>query len=213
MSIMKLSFIGIGNVGFALADNLQKKGHQVIIAHNNPGSDTVKMAIQRNSNFVLMPVQEAVNKSDVVFLATPFGTNKSVLDGIRFNGKLLIDCTNPVGPGLSHGLKSEISGSEVVQQLAPDSKVVKAFTIYGYENFVNSSYPGYHVKPVMLIAGDDVAAKQQATELINEMGYFAKDTGPLSQALHLEHMTLLWVKMVRLNGHSPYFTWAYLERS
>jgi len=28
---MKLAFIVIGNVGFALANNLQKKGHEVII--------------------------------------------------------------------------------------------------------------------------------------------------------------------------------------
>ncbi len=32
---MKLAFIGIGNVGFALANNLQKKNHEIIIAHND----------------------------------------------------------------------------------------------------------------------------------------------------------------------------------
>lgn len=209
---MKIAFIGIGNVGFAIANNLQKKSHQIVIGNNDDNSASVKKAIQQNPNFTVKKVQDAVNEAEVVFLATPYQANESALKGIKFNGKTLVDCTNPVGPGISHGLKSEISGSEVVQQLAGDAKVVKAFTIYGFENFINSSYPSYNVKPVMLICGNFADAKKQASVLVEDMGYFAKDTGNLSQALHLEHMTLLWVKMVRMNGHTPNFVWAYLEK-
>jgi predicted dinucleotide-binding enzyme len=36
--------------------------------------------------------------------------------------------------------------------------------------------------------------------------------GGLEQALHLEHMTLLWVRMVRVNGASPHMVWARLRR-
>ena len=64
----------------------------------------------------------------------------------------------------------------------------------------------------MLIAGDDATAKQQTTTLVEDMGFACKDTGGLGQALHLEHMTLLWVKMVRMGGHSPHFVWACLEK-
>jgi predicted dinucleotide-binding enzyme len=209
---MKIAFIGIGNVGFAIANNLQKIGHQIVVANNDENSESVKKALAANPAFTVKKIQDAVGESEVVFLATPFQANKAALEGIRFYGKTLIDCTNPVGPGVSHGLKSERSGSEVVQELAPDAKVVKAFTIYGYENFINSSFPNYNVKPVMLIAGNDEKAKKQASALIEELGFFAKNTGPLSQALHLEHMTLLWVKMARINGHHPNFVWAYLEK-
>lgn len=209
---MKLAFIGIGNVGFAIANNLQKKGHQIIVANNNPDSGSVKKALAANPVFTVKKIQDAVDDADVVFLATPYQANQAALEGVRFNGKTLIDCTNPVGPGVSHGLKSEKSGSEVVQELAPDARVVKAFTIYGYENFIDSSFPKYNVKPVMLIAGNDENAKSQASQLIEELGFFAKDTGPLNQSLHLEHMTLLWVKMARVNGHHPNFVWAYLEK-
>lgn len=208
---MKIAFIGIGNVGFAIANNLQKKGHQVIIANNNPNSESVKRAQQQNSALPVQNTRDAVHEADIVFLATPFQAVGNAVKGIQFNGKTLVDCTNPVGHGISHGLKSEHSGSEEVQKLAPDAKVVKAFTIYGYENFADSTFPGYGVKPVMLIAGDDKEAKNQVCTLIEELGFIAKDTGLLSQALHLEHMTLLWVKMVRMGGN-PNFTWAYLER-
>ena len=209
---MKLAFIGIGNVGFALANNLQKKGYKIIVANNNPDSESVRKALEKNPDFTAMAIQEAVDSSDVIFLATPYQANKSVLEGIRFNGKVLVDCTNPVGPGISHGLQSTKSGSEVVQEIAIDAKVVKAFTIYGFENFIDSSYPKYNVKPVMMICGNDDGAKITVSELIEVLGYFPKDTGNLSQALHLEHLTLLWVKMVRMNGHTPNFVWAYLER-
>lgn len=211
-SPMKIAFIGIGNVGFALANNLQKAGHRVIVANNNPQSDSVRSAQQRNPHLTAKNVQEAVNEADVVFLATPYQANEAALNGVKFGGKPLVDCTNPVGPGISHGLASVKSGAEVVQEQAKDAKVVKAFTIYGFENFIDSSYPGYSVKPVMLICGNDAEAKKQVSTLAEQLGFFAKDTGDLPQALHLEHMTLLWVKMVRMNGHHPNFVWAYLEK-
>lgn len=207
---MNIAFIGIGNVGFAIADNLQKKGHRIIIGNNKVDSKSVKKAIEGNPAFVAKSVQMAVDEADIVFLATPFPAIASAVGGIRFNGKPLVDCTNPVGPGVTHGLRSEQSGSEELQKHAPDAKVVKAFTIYGFENFANPSFPQFNVKPVMLIAGNDNIAKQKISVLIDEMGFFVKDTGPLSQSLHLEHMTLLWVKMVRMGGN-PNFVWAYLE--
>lgn len=40
----------------------------------------------------------------------------------------------------------------------------------------------------------------------------AVDTGPLSSSLHLEHMTLLWIKMGRVQGKGAGFVWAMLER-
>lgn len=44
---MKIAFKGIGNVGFAIANNLQKKGHQIIIANNDLNSGSVKKALER----------------------------------------------------------------------------------------------------------------------------------------------------------------------
>ena len=87
-----------------------------------------------------------------------------------------------------------------------------AFTIYGFENFEDSSYPGYNVKPVMMYCGKDAVAKETVGKLIAQLGWDPLDVGGLEQALHLEHMTLLWVHMVRVNGHSPKMVWAMLTR-
>ncbi len=209
---MKLAFIGIGNVGYALANNFQIKGHEIIIAHDDEKSDSAVKAQEKNPAFGVLPIQEAIEASDVVFLATPFKLNEEILSPLDFKGKTLIDCTNPIGPGISHGLESKISGSEKVQEWAKGAKVVKAFTIYGFENLENPGFPNQDVKPVMLIAGDDSKSKVLVHSLNTQLGFETLDVGDLSLSLHLEHMTLLWVKMVRKNGHHPNFTWAYLER-
>lgn len=208
---MKIASIGIGNVGFALANHLQQKGHTLLIAHDDPQSVSVQKALSRNAHFQVLPVQEAVDAADLILLAVPFRANEVVLKGLQFKGKTLVDCTNPVGPGMTHGLKSEQSGSEFVQALASDAQVVKAYSIYGYENFADTAFPGYAVKPVMLIAGDDAQAKGQVKALNDDLGFETLDTGALSQALHLEHMTLLWVNMVRMGGLNPHLAWAYLH--
>ncbi len=208
---MTLTFIGIGNVGFALANRLQHHGHQIIIAHPDGNSDSVREALAINPHWTVQNHQAAIDAADVVFLATPFKVVSELLSGLQFKGKTLIDCTNPVGPGVSHGLKGERSGAEVVQELAPDAHVVKAYTIYGYENLENSSFPEYNVKPAMFICGNDADAKAQITQLNTDLGFETLDTGALSQALYLEHMTLLWVKMVRMGGMSPRMVWSVLK--
>ena len=209
---MTLAFIGIGNVGFALANNLQKKGHEIIIAHNNTKSDSVVEAQSKNPLFSAMPIQDAIDVADMVFLVTPFQLNEEILKPLDFKGKPLVDCTNPVGMGISHGLESKISGAEKVQEWSKNANVVKSYTIYGFENLENPHFTNYNVKPVMLIAGNDTDSKKQVEILNTDLGFTTLDVGDLSQSSHLEHMTLLWVKMVRANRHHPHFTWAYLER-
>lgn len=212
---MKIAFIGYGNVGAPLADHLQRVGHQVTLAASDASSEGVKKARARNASLEVAPITQAVTAAEAVFLATPFQANEGVLKAVgdALNGKTLVDCTNPVGPGLTHGLKNVQSGSEMVQALVPGAKVVKAFTIYGFENLESNAYPAYHVKPVMMYCGNDAPAKKTVGALIAELGWDPLDVGGLEQALHLEHMTLLWVRMVRVNGATPHMVWAALRRS
>ena len=211
---MKIAFIGYGNVGAPLADRLQRLGHEITLAADDAASESVRKALGRNAALKVSPAKDAVRAATVVFLATPFQANEGILNGLaaELAGKVLIDCTNPVGPGLSHALASVRSGSESVQALAPGARVVKAFSIYGFENFEDSAYPAYNVRPAMLYCGNDAAAKSTAAGLIAELGWEPLDVGGLEQALHLEHMTLLWVRMVRMGGRSPNLVWAALRR-
>ena len=211
---MKIAFIGYGQVGGPLADHIQRAGHEVTLAAQDANSTSVKNALGKNANLHVSTPQVAVSAAEVVFLATPFQANDSALKAVaeELKGKILVDCTNPVGPNLTHGLNNVQSGSELVQKIVPETHVVKAFTIYGFENFENNIYPGYGVKPVMMYCGKEKDAKKTVGSLISQLGWEPLDVGGIEQALHLEHMTLLWIRMVRVNGQSPNTVWAKLQR-
>jgi 8-hydroxy-5-deazaflavin:NADPH oxidoreductase len=212
---MKIAFIGVGNVGAPLADRLQKLGHQVVIAARDPQSQTVQTALNQNSALLVQSPLDAVESSDVVFLVTPFSAIESALTPLRsaLSGKILVDCINPVDANLSHALQSRSSSSEIIQQLVPDARVVKAFTIYGYENFENSQYPGYgDLEPAMLIAGNNSDAKLVVADFCQQLGWEPIDTGNIDMSLHLEHMALLWIKMARVQGMGAGFVWARLQK-
>lgn len=211
---MRIAFIGHGHVGGALADHLQRLGHEVTIAARDAASPKVAALRARNPQLRVADAAAAVAGAEVVFLATPFAAHAEVLPPLAdaLAGKVLVDCTNPVGPRLTHGLGSARSGTETIQALLPGTPVVKAFTVYGFENFEDNRFPAANVKPVMPYCGNDAAAKATVGGLVAALGWEPLDTGDASQALHLEHMTLLWVKMVRMGGRSPHLAWAMLTR-
>lgn len=211
---MNIAVIGVGKVGGALAVRLLQAGHQVVLGGPDPASDTIRAVQHEQPGLVAKSTAEAVATVEVVFLAVPFSAVQAALaDGGDFSGKIVVDCTNPVGPGITHGLRSERSGAETVQAAVPGAAVVKAFTIYGFENLRDSGYPGYGgLRPAMLIAGDDDRAKSQVSALSTDLGFEPVDAGPLSSSLHLEHMTLLWIKMARVQGVGAGFVWARLTR-
>ncbi|HEX6953862.1 MAG TPA: NAD(P)-binding domain-containing protein, partial [Agromyces sp.] len=155
---------------------------------------------------------EAVAGADLVILAVPFRAVHEVLTPLRgaLEGRVLVDATNAVGPGFTHGAGDGRSAAEVVASLAPTARVVKAFSIYGAEIYAGPPRAAGDVRPAMLIAGDDDAAKQVVAGLLDRMGWDPVDTGPLAQALHLEHLTLLWLRMVRGGDRPATLTWAVL---
>lgn len=211
---MKIAFIGAGKVGAPLAAHLARAGHEVVLARSRDDSSSVATALQRHPRLVARPTIDAVAEAEVVFVCIPYSAVEAAVQPLAtaLAGKVVVDCTNPVGPGLSHGLNSITSGSATLQALVPAAHVVKAFTIYGAENFEDPAYPAFGIRPAMLFCGDHAAAKHQVSTLIADVGFEPVDVGGLKQALHLEHMTLLWVRMVRAEGASPGLVWGALRR-
>lgn len=211
---MKIAILGHGHVGGALAHHLVRVGHQVTLAARDPGAESVRALQARSPALRAAAPADAVAEAELVLVAIPFQAVAEALAPLRgaLAGKVLVDCTNPVGPGLTHGLGSRQSGTAAIQALLPEARVVKAFSVYGYENFEEPSFPGAGVRPAMPFCGDDPAAKAVVAGLLEQLGWEPLDVGGAVQALHLEHMTLLWVRMVRVGGHSPHLAWAALRR-
>jgi 8-hydroxy-5-deazaflavin:NADPH oxidoreductase len=210
---MRLTFIGIGNVGLALATRFSGLGHTITVAAREAQSESVRKALALIPSLKVEDPGSAVRDANIVVLATPFGAAEEALlscgDGLA--GKLVIDCTNPVGVGLTHGLESKSSGTTQLQQQFPGTHFVKAFSIYGFENFATDPCAVFGQAPTMMIAGNDSTAKATVASIVNEAGWFALDAGDAAAALHLEHMTLLWIKLVRMGGQSEHLTWARLS--
>lgn len=212
MTTMRIGILGHGAVGGALAEHLLGLGHAVTVGAEGDRRASAAELITRMPGLAVGTPAEAVADADLVVLAVPFGAVEGVLTPLvpRLRDRILVDATNPVGPGLRHGLGDGRAGAEHVAGIAAGARVVKAFSVYGAENLARPPHPGAPLRPVMPIAGDDDAAKAVVADVIAAMGWRPLDTGPLSQALNLEHMTLLWIRMVRMGGHPPDLTWAAL---
>lgn len=210
---MRIAILGHGRVGGALATHLAGLGEQVVLGLDPQRRDTSGPLRERMPRLEVAPATQAVARADVVVLAVPFRAVHEVLTPLRdaLDGRVLVDATNAVGPGFTHGAGDGRSAAEVVASLAPTARVVKAFSIYGAENYAAPPRTTGGIRPAMLIAGDDDAAKGDVAGLLDRMGWDPVDTGPLAQALHLEHLTLLWLRMVRGGDRPATLTWAVLD--
>jgi predicted dinucleotide-binding enzyme len=125
-------------------------------------------------------------------------------------GKIVVDVTNPVGPGFSLAKGSDDSIGETTARAAPGARVVKAFNITGAGNMVDSRYPGG--KLMMPIAGDDVDAKRVVAGLAADLGFDPVDVGPLTMSRNLEQMALLWIRLALVEKLGPNIGYALLRR-
>ncbi|MGH7429519.1 MAG: NAD(P)-binding domain-containing protein, partial [Candidatus Methylomirabilaceae bacterium] len=139
---MKIAILGgTGRLGTGLALRWTASGEEVIIGSRDEGRATAAAdqlnrtmggaAIRGASN------QRAAEEADVVVLAVPAVAHLASLKDVRerLRGKLLIDCTVQVDPGVPGQLTAvnHRSALEEAQAfLGPETKVVAAFQNISY---------------------------------------------------------------------------------
>jgi len=216
---MKIAIIGAGNLGGALGKSWAKAGHTIFFGVRDPaGGKTKPPLAEIGGAATSLVVPDAVRQGEVVVLATPWDAVPDVITAMGdVNGKIIIDCTNPLSlnaeGSLGLSLGSSTSGAEEIARLAPLAHVAKAFNTYGWENFADSGYPGYgDLKPVMFYCSDDDDAKEVVEKLAKDLGFDPLDTGGLGMARTLEPMALMWIRLAIRRGRDPNFVWAMLKR-
>lgn len=213
---MKIGIIGAGSVGGTLGKILAAKGHEILFGVRDPESEKVQSLLSSLSGNVKAGIVAAVAEADVVILATPWdATEAAIASAGDLNGKVLIDCTNPVGlglEGLSKGLVvgHTTSGAEQVAQWAMGARVVKAFNNIGANCFENPQFGS--VTATAFICGDDADAKQVTTILAETIGFQVVDAGPLTQARLLEPLAMLWISLA-IGGAGREFAISMVRRS
>jgi 8-hydroxy-5-deazaflavin:NADPH oxidoreductase len=216
---MNIAIIGAGKVGGALGRSWAKAGHRVTYGVREPRAEKIAaLLVETGTGATASSVAEAVQAADVIALATPWeAAEVAVRSAGMLQGKVLIDCTNPLkftaGVGLELALGFSESGAERVAGWATGARVVKAFNTYGWENFAKADYPNAAgLRPVMFFAGDEATAKATVAGLAGDIGFEAFDAGALRAARELEPLAMIWIRAAMSGARSSNFTWARLTR-
>src|SRR5499427_866785 len=206
---MRIAVIGAGSVGATLGKAWLKHGEDVVWGLRNP-ADPKYSALPKER---IKPPAEAVKTTEVVVIATPWSATEAAVKGLgNLAGKVVIDCTNPLGmgpEGLQLVLGFNTSAGEQVASWAPGAFVFKTLNTTGASNMAKASQ--YAVKPVMLVAGDDAGRKPGVMELVGKLGFEPVDAGPLKNARLLEPFAMVWIDQAMKRGRGRDFAFAVVN--
>lgn len=200
---MHIAIIGAGKVGTTLGQQFARAGHAVVYGVRD-AHDARHAALG-----TVASVAEAAAGANIVVLTTPWaGAEDALRAAGDLSGRVLVDATNPIGPGmvLTHGTID--SGAEQVARWAPGARVVKAFNTIGMEVMANPRFATG--ASVLWLCGDDVEACQTVHALATSIGFESVRLGPLSRARFQEPAALVWITASATLGRE--FSWGVLRR-
>lgn len=194
---MDIAIIGAGHVGQALARGLRALDHTVVFGVPDPAKYAADAA---GLGARAATVTEAIGASALVILAVPYAAALEIAAGVAdWQGRVLIDATNPIAPGLAGLLVgTTTSGAEQIAARAHGARVVKAFNTTGFENLAAPRYPAGAL--FLPVAGDDVEARASVLNLARALGFDAVDAGPLASARYTEPAAMLWIDLAYKRG-------------
>lgn len=210
---MKIGIIGSGNVGGTLGRAWSRLGHEVFFGVRNPQDSRAKDVLGTPAaSAKVCSLDEAARAAEAVLLATPWDAAQAALSAAGdLSGKILIDATNPLLPGLGGlAVGTTISAGEKVAGWAKGARVVKAFNTVGANIMADSTFPGG--RPALFYCGDDSEAKKAVAGLANELGFEALDAGPLTQCRVLEPFAMLWISLALRYGYGRDIAFQFMRR-
>lgn len=130
---------------------------------------------------------------DIVVLAVPYPALEKIAEDYadQLEGRTVVDITNPLDFTTFDTLVVPADGSAAaeLQTALPTARVVKAFNTNFAATLVAGTVGGQ--KTTVLVAGDDIAAKNALTAAIRAGGLDAVDAGALVRARELEALGFL----------------------
>ena len=184
-----IGLVGAGNIGSQLARLAVANGYDVVIS-NSRGPETLAPLIAElgQKARAASPV-EAAEAADIAVVTIPLHAIHTVpVDAL--SGKVVIDTNNYYyqRDGKIPELDAESTTSaELLQQLLPGSRVVKAFNhIQAVALTVEAQPAGSENRRALIVAGDDEAAKAAVVQIIDQFGFDTVDLGPLSEGWRIQ---------------------------
>jgi len=179
-----IGLIGAGHIGGTLAQLAVDAGHDVVVSNSRGPETLADLVAELGSRARAGTPVDAAAAGDIVVVTIPLKAYRDVpVEPLR--GKVVIDTNNyyPQRDGQIAELDNgSTTSSELLQAHLPQSHVVKAFNNIHFTHLGSLQRPaGDPERTALLIAGDDVAAKQTVTQFLDSIGYDAYDVGPLAQ--------------------------------
>jgi 8-hydroxy-5-deazaflavin:NADPH oxidoreductase len=181
---MNIGIIGSGHIGATAAWLFTQAGHEVAIS-NSRGPDTLAETVGKlGPRAHATTPAKAAGFGEVVLLAVPVKAYPD-LPAEELRDRIVIDAGNyyPERDGNIEELDSDsITSTEFLGRHLDGGRLVKAFNTMNYRMLRDEGRPDARREDrlAILVAGDDVEAKQVASDLIEEIGFAAVDTGGLA---------------------------------
>ncbi|OPC06071.1 NADP oxidoreductase coenzyme F420-dependent [Elizabethkingia ursingii] len=190
-TVTKVAIIGLGNIGKAVATNLTKGNHPVIIASREL-SKAQEFSLQLGDLALAKEITEAIKQADVIIPTIYYDKIKEFLKtyAAELQGKIIIDVSNPIAPDDNGGFKKIIdqnqSAGKILSELIPSNAIlVKAFGTLGAATLVNAAFSTPERK-VLFYASDNTNINNIIEELVTASGFAPFHIGGIDQSIRIE---------------------------
>ena len=185
---MRIGFLGAGVVAQTISRHVLPLGHQVVLS-NTRGADSLRPLAAQLGRGATAGTPRQAAEQDIVVLAVNWPNVQAALFSVPdWSGRVLVDATNRVA-GYDPFTLGDLSGrtsSEIVADLAPGARVVKAFNSVPM-SWISDFSPD-KPRTVLFVSGDDSDAKKPVGELIEQAGLCSIDLGSLATGGRLQQL-------------------------
>ncbi|POX55911.1 NADP oxidoreductase [Streptomyces sp. Ru71] len=193
---MRIGVLGTGNMADALATHWVRAGHDVTIGGRD-AYHAERLATRIGGSARPASLRAAAESGQVVLVALPYGAGAEVARDLHtaLEGKVLLDCSNPVGPGFRLLTEGGPSAAQQLAAAAPGAHVVKAFNLC-HEDVWRMRPPVFGGRPLAVpVCGDDETALRRVRELVRDVGCEPVAGGGLERAGLLEATAALFIAL------------------
>jgi predicted dinucleotide-binding enzyme len=177
-----VGIIGAGRIGQAMARIARRAGRQVVIS-NSREPQTLTSVVDALGEGVSAGTVGDASAADIVVLAVPWPRVSQAVEGLRWDGRIVIDPTNDFDPSDLDGRTS----SEVVADFVAPARVVKGANTLG-AGVLGSDPHEAGGQRVIFVSGDDGSAKSEVAALFEEAGFFVVDLGGLREGGRMQQV-------------------------
>ncbi|MDP6667298.1 MAG: NAD(P)-binding domain-containing protein [Dehalococcoidia bacterium] len=190
----RIGIIGTGRMALYLGRALMAAGHFVAFGSRRPESKN-DFHEQVGHESRIYGIQAAIDAGEIVIISVPYAMAAEISQRFAgsLRGKVVIDITNP----LTHQPADGSSGAQITARAIGDgARVVAAFKTNFASTITDPKDSSGEPREVHY-AGDDEEAKQAVAELISGIGFKPVDYGTLADAVALDHMVPLLIRLDR----------------